>query len=216
MKKILFALMAVTAMSLSVYATSIKVRMNAGHTIEGDLKYRDDTTIVVTTSYSGHHKDLTINAEQVRDFYISNLGRFYVENGKFVPDEKARTTLEKKQSKAREHLQRNHLMAANPNEVIGRALKSTGATAIGFGIPSLLAGTALIIYGKTGVVDSPKTQADADKNETKAKCATAGCVLMPFGAALTIVGIPLYVHGKRIAELNVNYTGNGAGVAVKF
>jgi hypothetical protein len=36
------------------------------------------------------------------------------------------------------------------------------------------------------------------------------------GAALTIVGIPLNVHGKRIAEMNINYTGNGAGLSFNF
>jgi hypothetical protein len=55
-----------------------------------------------------------------------------------------------------------------------------------------------------------------NKNSTKNKCAAAGYVLMPFGAAWTVVGIPLYVKGKYIAELNFNYTGNGAGIAMNF
>ena len=61
-----------------------------------------------------------------------------------------------------------------------------------------------------------KMREDAEKNATKGKCATAGCVLLPMGAALTIVGIPLNVHGKRIAEMNINYTGNGAGLSFNF
>jgi len=45
---------------------------------------------------------------------------------------------------------------------------------------------------------------------------TAGLVLMPFGGALTIVGIPLYVRGKSIVKLSLQVNENGAGVAVKF
>ena len=33
------------------------------------------------------------------------------------------------------------------------------------------------------------------------------------GASLTITGIPLFVKGKQIMEMKVNYTGNGAGLA---
>ncbi len=36
------------------------------------------------------------------------------------------------------------------------------------------------------------------------------------GAALTIVGIPLYVHGKRLGELSVKYEGIGAGITMNF
>ena len=37
----------------------------------------------------------------------------------------------------------------------------------------------------------------------------AGYLLTGAGAALTIVGIPLYCYGKRIMTMEVNYTGNG-------
>jgi hypothetical protein len=43
-----------------------------------------------------------------------------------------------------------------------------------------------------------------------------GYILTPMGAALTIVGIPLYVHGKKMLQLDIQYTGNGAGVALNF
>ena len=50
----------------------------------------------------------------------------------------------------------------------------------------------------------------------KSQCAAAGYVLLPMGAALTVVGIPLHVQGKKIGQLNINYTGNGAGMSVNF
>ena len=137
-------------------------------------------------------------------------------DGKFVPDAKAQAKLAKKQAENAAHAQIVSERAANPNLVIGNALKKTGSVCLGVGIPSLLVGTILVAYGTTGTVDLPKTVEDAEKNATKGKCATAGCVLLPMGAALTIVGIPLNVHGKRIAEMNINYTGNGAGLSFNF
>lgn len=43
----------------------------------------------------------------------------------------------------------------------------------------------------------------------------AGYILMPMGGALTVVGIPLYIKGNKMT-MNVNYTGNGAGIAFNF
>jgi len=214
MKKFL-TMMALIAISLSVHAVHVTVNFKAGQTIEGDLKYRDDTTIVMTPYYYGDKKPLTIKPVEVKDFTISGLGRFYAEEGKFVPDAKTQAKLEKKQAQAREQLGKNHLLAADPNEVIGRALKSTGATAIGFGIPSLVAGAILVGIGNADPQGNTVSKIASDQ-EMRSRCNTAGCVLLATGAALTIVGIPLYVHGKRIADFNVNYTGTGAGVSVEF
>ena len=214
MKKGFLTLMALIAITINANAALVKVHFLTGLTMEGDLRYRDDTTIVMVPR--NWDKTLTVKPTEVSDFVISGMGRFYVDDGKFIPDAKTETKLEKKKANAREQLESSHILASNPNEVIGRALKSTGTTAIGLGIPSLLVGTALIVYGNTGIDEEAKTKAERDKIATKGKCSTAGCVLLPMGAALTIVGIPLYVHGKHIAELNINYTGNGAGLSVEF
>ena len=133
-----------------------------------------------------------------------------------MPDAKAQAKLEKTRGEREAHAKLVSERAANPNLVIGNALKKTGNVCMGIGIPSVLVGTILVAYGNTGLVDVPKTQADIDKNLAKGRCSTAGCVLLPMGAALTIVGIPLNVHGKRIAEMNINYTGNGAGLSFNF
>lgn len=216
MKKLLFVIMALFAISISANAKFVTVHFKAGHTVEGDLRYHDDTTIVMKPYYYGDGKVLTIRPEEVNDLTISGLGRFCVQDGKFVPDAKTQAKMEAKQTKVKEQLEQGHYFATDPNKVIGRALKSTGAACIGVGIPSLLVGTILVTYGTTGLIPLPKTTEEANKNLTKSRCATAGCVILPFGAALTIVGVPLHVHGKRIAELKFNYTGNGAGVSVDF
>ncbi len=217
MKKIFLAMMVLVAMSNSAYAESVIVRFLAGHSIEGELVYRDDTLVRMIPYYYGKREPLRITPSEVSYFEVSGIGRFNVEDGRFVPTAKAQERIEKKQAKqrAREReaqvkvSRQLHDRAADPNAVIAHALKTTGATAIGLGIPSLFVGTILVAVGNT--------PAAAGQNPTaRMNCATAGYVLMPFGAALTVVGIPLYVHGKRLAELKFNYTGNGAGITMNF
>ena len=61
-----------------------------------------------------------------------------------------------------------------------------------------------------------KLEAASKNAEAKGKMQLAGCILLPVGASLTIVGIPLYAHGKKIINMNFNYTGNGVGLAMEF
>ena len=56
----------------------------------------------------------------------------------------------------------------------------------------------------------------ASELRTQTQCLEASYYLFSIGASLTIVGIPLYVQGKKIMDINITYTGNGAGVAVSF
>ena len=116
----------------------------------------------------------------------------------------------------------------HPNYVIGEALKNTGTISIAAGIPCLLAGTILLAVGShvpevdfgNGYLSDKekldKLEAASKDAEAKGKMQLAGCILFPIGASLTIIGIPLYVHGKRIMDLNFNYTGNGVGVSMEF
>ena len=217
MKKILLVLVAIFALTISAFAVTVNVTFNHGNNMEGQLVDLNDTALVIRAYFSATgDKELTIHPDRVNYFYISGIGRYNVVDGKFVPDAKAQAKLAKKQAENAAHAQIVSERAANPNLVIGNALKKTGSVCLGVGIPSLLVGTILVAYGTTGTVDLPKTVEDAEKNATKGKCATAGCVLLPMGVALTIVGIPLNVHGKRIAEMNINYTGNGAGLSFNF
>lgn len=131
----------------------------------------------------------------------------------------------------------NSKRAANPNQVVGEALKTTGTVSLSVGVPCLAAGMACLMYANfvpnpmEGYTTNP-TKANADSQlqyvsleEYKAKAQSftasthaaevAGYILMPMGGALTIVGIPLYVKGHKMT-LDINYTGNGAGIAVNF
>lgn len=212
MKKFLFILMAFAATTLTVQATTVNVTFNHGNSVEGQLVDLNDTTLVIRSYFSATgEKELTIHPERVNYFYISGIGRYNVVDGKFVPDAKAQAKLAKRQAENAAHAKVVSERAANPNLVIGNALKKTGNVCMGIGIPSALVGAILVGVGNSGT-----NTTDVEKLKTKANCAAAGYVLLPMGAALTIVGIPLNVHGKRIAEMNINYTGNGAGLSFNF
>lgn len=128
--------------------------------------------------------------------------------------------------------------AANPNEEIGKALKNTGLISMSVGVPCVVAGVATLLYAEfmpnpTAGYTTSQTMASQNKdlqymsateyiskledyNGKKRTASNAGYILTGAGAALTIVGVPLYCYGKHIMTLNVQYTGNGAGLALNF
>ena len=182
--------------------------------LDGTLVSQTDTTIVVTPEDANPPQDIVIKTERVKYFDVRGVGRFFSEDGKFIPSEKAQAKLEKNQAKQQKIVEQKRIMAANPNEVIGKAFQSTGTICMSIGIPSLVTGAILLGVGNTKVEGT--SEEDIKKTASYAKCAAAGYVLLPMGASLTIVGVPLFVHGKRIGELNFNYTGNGAGISMNF
>lgn len=128
--------------------------------------------------------------------------------------------------------------AANPNVEIGKAIKTTGIISMAVGLPCVIAGVTSLLYAE--YMPNP-TQGYTTSKELASKSSdlkymsandyirqmeiyngkvrtanNAGCILTSAGAALTIVGIPLYHCGKRIMTLDINYTGNGAGMALNF
>ena len=125
--------------------------------------------------------------------------------------------------------------AANPNQVVGEAMKTTGTVSLAVGVPCLAAGMACLMYANfvpnplagyttnPANTDSRLQYLSLDDYRSKAEAFTAsthaaevaGYILMPMGGALTVVGIPLYIKGNKLT-MNVNYTGNGAGLALNF
>lgn len=133
---------------------------------------------------------------------------------------------------------KNDPSASDPNQVIGEALKTTGTVSLAVGVPCLAAGIASLMYANflpnpvancttsshlatagSGLelvtVEEYNNKVRVFTNKTHA-AEIAGYILTPLGGALTIVGIPLYVKGNKILQMDVQYTGNGAGVAIKF
>ncbi len=127
--------------------------------------------------------------------------------------------------------------AANPNQAVGEALKTTGTISLSVGVPCLAAGMACLMYANFAsnpmdgyTTSQTKAAADShlqyltlDEYQSKAQKFTsmthaaevAGYILMPMGGALTVIGIPLYIKGNQMT-MQMQYTGNGAGVALKF
>lgn len=127
--------------------------------------------------------------------------------------------------------------AADPNVSVGQAIKNTGLISMSIGAPCVAAGLASLLYANllpnptTGYTTSQSLAAERDdlqymsvseyigkleEYNGKVRAANnAGYLLTGAGAALTIIGIPLYCYGKKMT-LNVNYTGNGAGLALNF
>lgn len=212
MKKLLFVMMALFA--ITVNAAVVDVYMVNGKRIEGMLVEQNDSVLIIRSR--NMPDGMFLNPQLVQSFTVSGIGRYVVEGGKFVLTPQSKAEKEKKEQKVREKAQRNRVLAADPNEVIGKAFKNTGSVCMGVGVPALVAGTILVAVGNTSGSFTWDATEKANEALIRGKLATAGYVLMPFGAALTIVGIPLYIHGKRIAELNFNYTGNGAGLSMSF
>lgn len=199
MKKILFLLVAIFA-TLMMNAQRIQVSLFNGQNLYGDFVQVSDT---VLTILNDHGYQIKIPVSKATAVNLSGKNKITIEDGKFVLITKTQFANVQQHRESSRGIQ-------DPDYAVGKALRTTGKTSLIIGIPSLIAGTALIAYGNTGRPSS------LSKLSTKANCATAGCVLMPFGAALTVVGIPLCVKGKQLMELKVNYTGNGAGLALAW
>ena len=207
----------------------VQINTLSNSVMSGYLVEQNDTAITFVWDLSLSKK--TIPISQIKSAVI---GRQYylVENNKFVEVSTSVYTETQKLQKQRKYrkesvfgtrgkaLQRE----GDPNYAIGCVLKQTGDIALSIGVPTMTIGAILLAYGCAGsnnninmssmsISDIKQMANDAD---SKGKCAMAGAILLPFGGALTVVGIPLSIKGKHIMDIKFNYTGNGAGVAVEF
>lgn len=126
-------------------------------------------------------------------------------------------------------------------EEIGRKIRNAGCATLGIGLPIAIAGAGCLIYGfakyKTPLDGyttnsseasrydmrlitmeeyAKKSKAAADVIKKHEDSKTAGYVLFSVGSAMTLVSIPIIVAGNHIMDMNINYMGNGAGIAMRF
>ena len=211
MKKILLLLaLLVTSISFVFANEDIILRHVDGNLYRGILITSTDSTLTISSSYT--NEEMTFFHS---DIVRARIGQYtYIQkNGVLTRVSEEEYRADYNASKMQDEMAVNNGLKKKKNinnlyYMTGDALTSAGKTALSIGIPSLLTGGALLIIGnlKSSNMDY----------FTQAGCATAGYVLMPFGGALTVVGIPLIIKGKQLMEIDFNYTGNGAGMTVHF
>ena len=209
MKRLIFIIAVVFATTSLAAQSSVKVTTNDGVTTSGYFVEGTDSiyTIRHQVDKGGHYGFDTLSFRMQDIYEVKMYGKVLVPaNGKLV----LKKSLQNDKTTNYASVDTYRAKPSNPNLVIGKALKSTGDVALGVGVPCAVAGAALL------VVANKANPNDADAVIANARMATVGYVLLPVGASLTIVGIPLCIHGKKIMNMNFNYTGNGAGVALQF
>lgn len=197
MKKLISLLLVVLSISI-VAAQNCTLKLNTGQIMQGTLVDATDST--VTFLMDGALQPLIVPASRIQSGTLPHKGKLLVQGGKVV----IQTGEEIKAAQRKE-------IANNPNYALGKALKVSGATSLGIGIPCLAAGMATCIAGNVMYVSKYGTGV-----ATKSQLIETSYYLLPIGASLTVVGVPLYVEGKKIMEVNVNYTGNGIGLSMNF
>lgn len=210
MKKLMFLLAVVVCSVLSYAQQEATVTTIDGQRLYGIFIVGNDTsvTIRITKNAESFKKKngsdiCVLHASEIASLFIDGL-QYVFEDGKFI----SKREIERRK-KQKEQENKAQEIAADPNFVIAKALKSTGALSLGFGVPCLAAGLATCIAGHIADVSPENAQAIAGCNE-------ASYYLLGVGAGLTIVGIPLFIEGKKLMELKVNYTGNGVGLSMNF
>jgi hypothetical protein len=211
MKKILFIAALVMSAMTMMAQESVKVITRDGNVMAGTFVEGTDETCTIKCAKDIRQYVISQYGTDTIIFYLEDIHQVHMYGKIFVPHNGKLTAVDNKNNTKIDinsyDTSNTSAMPANPNEVIGQAMKTTGRVALGIGIPCLVSGAFLMILGY------------GDNNlgiYQRSQISTAACVLFPIGASLTIVGIPLHVHGNRIMDLNLNYTGNGVGVAMEF
>lgn len=210
--KRLFSFLSAILVTATMLAESVNVYLTNGKNISGVLIRHDATMLVIEpNTIVKYEKRITPN--EVLYYEIPNEGRYISKDGQFVFDESTQIIpIAQDTVTTVKPIAKKTIKPANPNEVIGHAMTTCGGVALGIGVPVFTVGTILTIAGHvmhTNGLFDPKTK-------TKQRCCEAGCYLMPIGASLTIIGIPLMVEGRKIMDLKINYTGNGVGLALEL
>ena len=224
MKRLIFIIAVVLATTSLAAQTNVKVTTNDGVTISG--YFVDGTDSTYTISCKGD----TIT------FRMQDIYEICMYDKIFVPVDGKLVAMKSAKKSDTQPTANNTYSPANPNLVIGKAMKSIGGVSMGVGVPCMVAGAVMWAVGLNGAYSSvgdynnlitnagdysikeivEMSNQSMDKTKKNTTLMTAGICLTSVGGALTIVGIPLYVHGNKIMTMNVNYTGNGAGVALQF
>lgn len=187
-----------TTIPLLAQMPQAKVTTIDGQFIKGSYLMRTDSTITIRVTSNVNYFKQKYGTDVIT-LPISEIALLNLEKQDYQPMDGELVLVKKTELQG--------VKMGDPAQTIGRALKSTGSTAIAVGIPVLISGVACLAAG----------QSMLNKDSIKSsKLNLAGSVLLPVGASLTIIGIPLYAHGKKIMQMNFVYTGNGAGISMNL
>ena len=225
MKRILLILALVVSTVANFAQDPVKVTTSDGKVISGNFIVGTDSTYTIkcTDSYivNKYGADtITFRMADIREVYMYNK-TFVPYEGKLVAKKSVTSKLGTEVAIVSNGNQSSIYTSkpGDPNYMIGKALKSTGSVAIGIGVPCAVAGAILLAAGKSAeksLYNPDNVSLNLKDIKSSSDLQLAGCILLPLGASLTIVGIPLYAHGKKIMTMNFNYTGNGVGLAMEF
>ena len=95
----------------------------------------------------------------------------------------------------------------DPNYVVGYRMRKVGLVCSSVGGVFAGVGLGCTIIGAVNM---------RDVETAKGYMISIGSALLVSGVSITVVGIPLVVEGKKIMDMKIQYTGNGAGVVFNF
>lgn len=204
MKNKIIFLIALICFSIGeIMAQRVTLTMKTGQTISGKLVTVSDSTITLLLGQP--LTEMKIPADHIQSGKMPHNGQLFVQDGRII----ILTSEDIKES----HNRKTKELYSNPHFAIGASLKKAGKVLMVAGVPCLAAGLVACIAGHTMHVGD---DINSSKIKTKNNLIESSYYLLPIGASLTLVGIPIYVEGKKIMDLNINYTGNGAGLALCF
>ena len=214
MKKKFILLVCLCVNMIAFAQPQVTARMANGDSFVGIFLLGNDTTITVrvTENIEGVKEKYGTDIVQLKTsdmtFLKINDRRYVRYDNRFVLEKEA----EKLEKQRREEEIKQNLKSNNVklNYAIGHAFKVAGGTSMAVGIPCLTAGLVTLIAGNA------MNPTSLDGLWAKSNLIESSYYLFPIGASLTIVGIPLYVQGKKILDMNFVYSNNGLGVSMNF
>lgn len=201
MRKLFITIIAIVVYAVGMMAEDFEVVTIDGKKYNGELVSRTDSTITIFNRNSLNK--YCFHASELREATSAQNSRFTVIDGKIVGMSHDEVRMQMKQKESER--------MGDPNYAIGKAFKSTGSIALGLGVPCFVVGTILYASGRSFEPDAKSTLKDAQKYSD---LQVSGAILMGMGGSLTLLGIPLYVHGKKITDLSIQIAEEGAKLVV--
>ena len=152
MKRLIFIIAVVFATTSLAAQSNVKVTTNDGLTTSGYFVEGTDSiyTIRRQVDKGGHYGFDTLSFRMQDIYEVKMYGKVLVPaNGKLV----LKKSLQNDKTTNYASVDTYRAKPANPNLVIGKTLKSTGSTAIGVGVPCLVAGAVMWHFGLKNSVE---------------------------------------------------------------